>query len=252
MRLFKRPQAEPRTAPATLPSVGAARGLVLARLTHQAGPEWSERYSDPLAWLEQVYYRAADDRTRAHLTAALDELLREPGCRWAALVLARTLRLSALVPTLLQLAHTGELRSSAEGQCGDLGLSLIVALDELEVREAIACFLDLLDAPAYAVPACLALLRLEPDLVAPNVARVAAASLAAADLEDGNTASIGIVLAATLRDRDAETFLALVECLADTPRAIRLHTADALRQQTELGARPELEAKARKLLLHDG
>jgi len=251
MRWFSRHKAQETFSTDAFPTVGSAQKLLLARLAHHAGPVWHELYGDPLSWLEQIYYELEDSVSQVNFSTAIIGLLNESGVRWAALTLIRTLRLQAAAPELLRLATEGTLRGQAEGPCNDLQLYLIVALEELAVREAIP-FLQAESANSpYAVSACLALMRIEPSLAVPHVPDVALASSNAAEGASGMLGSIGSILATTLRDQDSETFLAMVRALQGCDRRVRIHAADALRRQGELGVKPELEAKARRLLLYD-
>lgn len=251
MRLFRK-QSSPHTVEkASFPSIAAARDLILARLAHRAGPTWPDLHGDPLSWLEQVYYDLQDEASRVHFHAAIAELLLEPGARWAALILARTLHLDVTMPALGRLAATDELRGQVEGPCGDLQLYLIVALDALNVVEAVPFLAAQLDEPAYAVPACLTLLRMAPERAIDELPRVARASSDAAEREEESVASVGMVLAAALRDRDRDTFMAMIRRLTQCERTIRLHVAESLRRQSELEVHPRLEAEARRLLLHE-
>jgi hypothetical protein len=63
--------------------------------------------------------------------------------------------------------------------------------------------------------------------------------------------TIGSVLASALRDQDTDTFLAMIRSLQHCDRSVRLHAAEALRRQSEIDTRPDLEAEARRLLLHE-
>lgn len=232
-------------------SMEEARRLILARLKHRAGPAWNDRYGDPLSWLEQVYYDLEDEQSRAHFTAAVITLCEEPGVRWAALTLARMLRLGAAIPALLRIAASGALREQAEGPCADLQVWLIVTLEELGSVEAVPLLQTLLEDPIYAVSACLALLRIAPERAIPGLPSVAAASSQAADGSSGLMGTIGAVLAAPLRSHDADTFLKMVRALQECDRPTRLHAAEALRRQSELEDQPDLEAEARRMLLRD-
>jgi hypothetical protein len=155
------------------------------------------------------------------------------------------------MPTLLQLAASGALREQAEGPCSDLQVYLIVAMEELGAVEAVPFLQTQLEDPLYAVSACLALLRVAPEQAIPRLPSVAAASSQAADGSSGMLGTIGAVLAAPLRSHDTDTFLKMVRALQACDRPTRLHAAEALRRQSELETRPDLEATARRLLLQE-